>query len=577
MKKISIYTIALAVFLILYSLWIFSTMSQIQMSYDESRHAAGGMVWYDYIRTVLYDGYMPFKQFINQYQQMGYNAGWFVNIDPPVDGLIRVPFYALFGPTFFSVRLMALFSAIVSGILTYLIACKITKKRPIALASTIILLMSTLFFMYTAVQALDAMPTVMTGLFWYYFTFVREPKKKYLFRLGKAEFAFTWNLFWGGLALTAATLIKYPAALFIDLFFVLYAVYLIVNRYYQTKQVNLSLFTESGALQIAFTAIVQNLILLAISWKWLQYNLFENHFLERIMYTSSNEVRDVTHDLNYLAVRFPWMGSGTWFSNLTYMIHGYLQRTAFFAIFFVFTVYLLLKKKAEEGIEDAETKKQFTIITIFFLAIYLYFSFRMSNHQIRYISYAFPLVLIGAAYGLYEMISRKWPQRILPIFFVAVLLFAGALFVLDNWMYNKTLKDFGSQNDELLTYLESLPSPRFLLHAPGVGNIPAPSGSWYYNPDFVMFTFMRAKEGYNPFNFKQNAPLYEYPRGTANEVEQASAYLVNQLKGIPTTVPVYVVLYRYHEPEFYTNFGNNFLKNGFQAKNLTYWTIYYRE
>lgn len=573
MKKVSLYTIALAVFLILYSVWIISQMNTIQLSYDESRHAAGGMVWYDYIRTLAHDGYMPFKQFINQYQQMGYNAGWFVNIDPPVDGLIRVPFYALFGSTFFSVRLMALFSAIVSGILTYIIAYKITKKRPVALASTIILLMSTLVFMYTAIQALDAMPTIMTGLFWYYFTFVRESKKRYLFHLGKAEFAFTWNLFWGGLALTAATLIKYPAALFINLFFVLYILYLIASRYRQTKQFGLSMITESGALQIAFTAVIQNLIFLAISWKWLQYNLFENHFLERILYTSSTEVRDVTHDLNYLAVRFPWLGSGTWVSNLTYMIHGYLQRTAFFAIFFIFTLYLLAKKK----IEDEETRKQFIIISIFFLAIYLYFSFRMSNHQIRYISYAFPLIIIGAAYGLYELINRKWPQRVLPVFFIILLLFAGTLFVLDKWMFNKTWQEFGSQNDELLEYLQSLSSPRFLLHAPGVGIVTPPNGSWYYNPDFVMFTFMRAKEGYNPFNFKQNAPLYEYNRGTPEAVEQASAYLVNQLKGIPAAVPVYIVLYRYHEPDFYTNFGNNFLKSGFQVKNLTYWTIYYRE
>ncbi len=573
MKKISIYTIALTVFLILYSTWIISSMNTIQLSYDESRHAAGGMLWYDYIRTIAHDGYMPFKQFINQYQQMGYNAGWFVNIDPPVDGLIRAPFYVLFGPTLFSVRLMALFSAIVSGILTYIIAYKITKRRPVALASTIILLMSTLVFMYTAIQALDAMPTIMTGLFWYYFTFVREPKKKYIFRLGKAEFAFTWNLVWGGLALTAATLIKYPAALFIDLFFVLYAMYLLVARYRQIKQFKFSLLTESGALQIAFTAILQNLIFLAISWKWLQYNLFENKFLERIVYTSSTEVRDVTHDLNYLTVRFPWLGSGTWFSDLTYMIHGYLQRTAFFAIFFIFTLYLLARKK----IEDEEIRKQFIIISIFFLAIYLYFSFRMSNHQIRYISYVFPLVIIGAAYGLYESISRRWPQRILPVFFIVILLFAGTLFILDEWMFNKTWQEFGSQNDELLDYLKSQPSPRFLLHAPGVGNIPAPNGLWYYNPDFVMFTFMRAKEGYNPFNFKQNAPLYEYNRGTPEAVEQASAYLANQLKSIPASVPVYVVLYRYHEPSFYENFGNNFLKNGFQVKNLTYWTIYYRE
>lgn len=573
MKKVSIYTIALAVFLVLYGIWIVSQMNTIQLSYDESRHAAGGMVWYDYIRTIAHDGYMPFKQFINQYQQMGYNAGWFVNIDPPVDGLIRAPFYFLFGPSFFSVRLMAVFSAIVSGILTYLIAYKITKRRPVALASTIILLMSTLVFMYTAIQALDAMPTIMTGLFWYYFTFVREPKKKYLFRLGKAEFTFTWNLFWGGLALTAATLIKYPAALFIDLFFVLYALYLLAAHYRQNKRFGLSLLTESGALQIAFTAVIQNLIFLAISWKWLQYNLFENHFLERILYTSSTEVRDVTHDLNYLAVKFPWLGSSTWFSNLTYMIHGYLQRTAFFVIFFIFTLYLLAKKK----IEDEETRKQFTIIFIFFLAIYLYFSFRMSNHQIRYISYVFPLIIIGAAYGLYELINRKWPQKVLPIFFVILLLFTGTLFALDKWMFNKTWQEFGSQNDELLDYLQSQPSPRFLLHAPGVGNIPTPTGLWYYNPDFVMFTFMRAKDEYNPFNFKQNAPLYEYNRGTPEAVEQASAYLVNQLKGIPSSVPVYVVLYRYHEPSFYENFGNNFLKSGFQVKNLTYWTVYYRE
>src|SRR3989344_1832083 len=369
--KISPYVIVLVLFLVVYSFWISSTFDKIQLSYDESRHAAGGMIWHDYIKTIIFDNYVPFDEFVNKYQQMGYNAGWFVNIDPPVDGLIRVPFYLIFGPTFFAIRFMALVCSIISAILVYIIALRITKKEIVALSSAIILLMSTLFYMYSAIQALAPIPIAMMILFWYYFTFVHESKKNYKIKFFKDVYvSFNWNIIIGGLFLTLATLIQYAAAIFIDLFFVIYFIYLILGNYFEKRKekdyrLNWKIFNESGALQVVFIAFLQNLVFLIISWKWLKYNLFDNHFLERIITTSSQEIRDCTHDLNYLSLKYPWMGRGTSFSNFTYMIHGYLQRTLFFTLFFFYVIYLLIKGK----IEDKETRKHIVIISLFFLAI----------------------------------------------------------------------------------------------------------------------------------------------------------------------------------------------------------------
>ncbi|MBS3066041.1 hypothetical protein J4229_03280 [Candidatus Pacearchaeota archaeon] len=577
MKKVSIYTIALAVFLILYSLWIISQMNTIQLSYDESRHAAGGMLWYDYIKTIVSDGYVHFDDFVNQYQKMGYNAGWFANQDPAVDGLIRTPFYFLFGPTFFAIRVMALVCALISAVLLYLIGCYVTKKKIIALSAAIIMLMSTLFYMYTTIQALAPIPIIMMTLFWYYFTFIRISKKNYtlkLFKLGEVTFTvnFSWNILMGGLFLTLATLIQYAAALFIDIFFVMYILYLIIASYLKNRKISVRLISESGALQIIFIAFLQNLTFLLISYKWLKYNLFEMHWLERIRYYTSY-ASSCAHDLNYLSQKYPWIAFGTPFSNFTYMIHGYLQRTLFFTIFFAYTIYCLFKKK----IEDEETKKHFIIITLFFLAIYLYFSFNMSNHQIRYIAHAFPFVILASAYGLYQLVFSKLKQNQVWIYGGIILLFVGGLFIVDGWMYDKTFQEFGSQNDELLDYLRSKPPAKVLLHAPGTGSSLPPQGDWYYNPDYVMFTFMRAKEGYNPFVFKQQGHLFEYQRDSLEAVDYAAKNLVQQLKTIPLNIPVYMIVYRYHEPGFYSAFGKHFLENGFSAQNLTYWTIYYRE
>src|SRR3989344_751241 len=265
--KISPYVIVLVLFLVVYSFWISSTFDKIQLSYDESRHAAGGMIWHDYIKTIIFDNYVPFDEFVNKYQQMGYNAGWFVNIDPPVDGLIRVPFYLIFGPTFFAIRFMALVCSIISAILVYIIALRITKKEIVALSSAIILLMSTLFYMYSAIQALVPIQIVTMVLFWYYFTFIRIPKKNYKIRLFKdTTIDFNWNILIGGLFLTFATLMQYSGALFIDLFFVLYVLYLMIAYLIKNRKVNLDLISKSGALQIMFVAFVQNLVFIMISW-----------------------------------------------------------------------------------------------------------------------------------------------------------------------------------------------------------------------------------------------------------------------------------------------------------------------
>ena len=578
--KISPYVIVLVLFLVVYSFWISSTFDKIQLSYDESRHAAGGMIWHDYIKTIIFDNYVPFDEFVNKYQQMGYNAGWFVNIDPPVDGLIRVPFYLIFGPTFFAIRFMALVCSIISAILVYIIALRITKKEIVALSSAIILLMSTLFYMYSAIQALAPIPIAMMILFWYYFTFVHESKKNYKIKFFKDVYvSFNWNIIIGGLFLTLATLIQYAAAIFIDLFFVIYFIYLILGNYFEKRKekdyrLNWKIFNESGALQVVFIAFLQNLVFLIISWKWLKYNLFDNHFLERIITTSSQEIRDCTHDLNYLSLKYPWMGRGTSFSNFTYMIHGYLQRTLFFTLFFFYVIYLLIKGK----IEDKETRKHIVIISLFFLAIYLYFSLKMSNHQIRYIVHAFPLVIIVSAYGLYYIINLKFKKHQKLIYFLVILTFVVSLFLVDTWMYNKTYQESGEKNDQLLDYLKSKQDFKILLHVPGTGSseTPTPTKSWYYNPDYVMFTFMRAKEGYNPFVFRQQGHLFEYRRDSLEAVDYNAKNLVEQLKGVKN-IPIYVVLYRYHESEFYNRWGHNFLENGFSVQNLTYWTVYYKE
>lgn len=577
-SRISLYAIILVAFLIVYSFWISSTFNQVQLSYDESRHAAGGMIWHDYILTLVNDGYVHFSDYVNQYQKMGYNAGWFVNQDPAFDGIIRAIFYFIFGPTFFAIRFMALFSAIVSAILLYIIGCHITQKKSIALAAAIIMLMSTLFYMYTAIQALAPIPIIMMALFWYYFTFVREPKKSYRIKLFKEIYVeFNWGIILGGLFLTLATLIQYAAALFIDIFFVFYVIYLLISHYLKIKKnpeqkVSPSLISESGALQIIFVAFLQNLVFLLISYKWLKYNLFEMHWLERIKYYTSHQ-STCLHDLNYLAIKYPWLGSETWFSNLTYMIHGYLQRTLFFTIFFGYALYLLFKKK----IEDENLKKHLVIIALFFLAIYLYFSFRMSNHQIRYIPHVFPLVILISAYGLYRLIWTKFKKHQSLVFAGAVILFIVALFITDSWMFNRTYAEFGPKNEELLEFLQAKPSLKFLIHAPGTKpDIPS-DRSWLYNPDLVMFTFMRVKEGYNPFIFSQQGQLFEYQRSSMAEVDSASKYLVQQLKSLPPNLPIYVVMYRFYEPEFFTAWGHNFLENGFSVQNLTYWTIYYRE
>ena len=572
-QKISIYFIILVIFLIIYGFWVSSSFNKIQMSYDESRHAASGMIWYDYLKTIVFDGYVPFNAFINQYQKMGYNAGWFANQDPPVDGITRVPFYMIFGTTFVGVRAIALVCAIMSGILIYVIGYKITKKRIVALSSAIILLMSTLFYMYSAIQALVPIQIVTMVLFWYYFTFIRIPKKNYKIRLFKdTTIDFNWNILIGGLFLTFATLIQYSGALFIDLFFVLYVLYLMIAYLIKNRKVNLDLISKSGALQIMFVAFVQNLVFIMISWRWLQYNLFEMHWLDRILYYTSH-VSSSLHDLNYLGLKYPFLASGTWFSNLTYMIHGYLQRTLFFTVFFAYALYLLFKNK----IEDESIRKHLIIIALFFLAIYLFFSFKMSNHQIRYIAHAFPLVILASAYGLYHLIYSKFKQNQKLIYSGIIILFVVALFITDTWLYNKTYVEFGPKNDELLGFLSSKPEQKILLHAPGTGSSYPPGGDWYYNPDYVMFTFMRAKESYNPFNFKQQGHLYEYPRNSLDEVASGSKNLVNQLKTVPKNIPIYMVVYRYHEPGFYPAFGDNFLNDGYYALNLTYWTIYYKE
>ncbi len=570
--KSKTYRIIFVLFLVLYSIWISSSFNEIQLSYDESRHAASGLIWYDYIRTISSDGYVEFGTFVNQYQQKGYNAGWFANQDLPGEGILRAGFYMIFGTSFFAIRIFTLVCAIISAILTYMIALRITKKESIAFASSLMLLMSTLFFMYSAIQSLAPIPNVMMVLFWYYFTFVRKVKKQYKISLGTGMVVrYNHNILFGGIFLTWATLIKYSAALFIDIFFVLYMVYLIGSYVRRHKKISLGAITSSGVIQIAFVALIQNLIFLLVSYKWLKYNLFDMGWLQRIQFYSGT-VTSASHDLNYIGNRFPWMDVGL-FSDWTYMIHGYLQRTGFFILFFFVALYMLFKKK----IEDTYTRRHFILISLFSLAVYLYFSLQMRNHQIRYIVHPFPFVIIMSAFGLYYVVNKYKKSRIFVTYSVVVLAFVVGLFFLNTWIYDQTLSQFGEKNDELYDYLSSKQDPKFLIHTRQYGPAIRPP-NWYYNPDYVMFTFMRTKQGYNPATFTQQAPLVEFRENTPMSYEQATPGLVGQLDQISAKVPVYVVVFRHNtDGGLYSLFGQSLLDKGFVQHNLTYWIVYQKE
>lgn len=444
MKK-SIYFWILIVFLILFASYQIILKSNLTLGWDEGRHANSAHIWYDYYKTILSGDIKSYKNFLNEYEQKGYNVKWYGIFDPPFQGMYTGFWFLIFGDSIVTARLSILILVCALSFFLYFLANKILKEEKLALAVVVLYLLSNPMNEFSNEVILEPLISL-AFVAWFYFTFYREKSN--------------WDILWGGLFLTMASLMKYHTMIFSTGFIGVYLIYLLIKKNYPTFK------------KYIITYAIQCGTFLLIGGWWIYYSLIQNNVWQRTLEEGAGRAREWT--FTYLTFYF----RDTWFAT---------WGLVFFIIFLLFDWKNVNKKILS------------LVITIYIIATFL-----ISNQQLRYALVVLPFVYLLIIHGLI-VVSRgipyrdKYSNKVFWAFFIVAILLSA------NSSYQDTIKrkvDMnGYQDYELLDYMKSVPEPKLLVNLKTPADID--TTHYYYNPDQFIFLTMMANKESNPILMKQ--------------------------------------------------------------------------
>lgn len=536
------YLVFLTVFTIAFIIFTNVRINQTQ-GWDESRHAVQGHLFYDYFKTLLSGDLMSFRTFMQQYQEKGYNAGWFL-IDPPFHAIIQGITFLFFGADPVTAAIATEIFIVIGAFLLYLLSLKILHKKHLALCVVMLYLLCPFLTNIGGLSMLE-IPISLMMVGWYYFTFHRERKNFSLKISEKVKLTIGTNIFWGALFLAAATLMKYQSLLYAGAFYAIYIIYRLIKE----KKFALSMFKDG---------IWQGAIVLLISAWWIKFSLFDYGFLKRLTELSLTYQEPQWSSLSY---------------TFSYFIDTFKETSSI--AFFAFIPLLIWFKKRKESFLS-ENKKLF----IFILSVYLVATVLITSRHFRYAIHLLPFMYIFIVKGI-EDVSFFLKNKIrinknfaLTVIIIVLVVFSG--FVTFKLMQEQ-VKHRGVYSYELVDYLAQIPNPKFLVNVDADlegGTSRFNDGTaYYYNQDLFIFEAMMTNDRINAHNPKlmtQQAQIIPV-RGM-----QDYTSLTQSLGQTGTQVKTVVVLFkRYNQKLFsFEIFEKQLLEQGFNKKELTWYYVY---
>ena len=472
----NIYIWILIVFLILFASSQIILKSNLTLGWDEGRHANSAHIWYDYYKTLLSGDFKSYKTFLNEYEQKGYNVKWYGLFDPPFQGMYTGLWFLILGDSVVIARLSILILVCALSFLLYFLANKILKEEKLALAVTVLYLLSSPMWEYSNEVILEPIISLFF-VGWIYFTFYREKG--------------SWDILLGGLCLTAASLMKYHTLIFAVGFIIVLLIYWTIKKEYQTIKKYFMVYALQGVLYVAFAG-----------W-WMYYSLIQNNVWQRMLEEGAGRAREWT--FTYLTFYFRDTWPATW---------G--------LVLFVF-VPLFFK-------EGREFLKKNLRLVLCILIIYIIATALISNQQLRYAIHLLPLLYIIIIKGI--DLYGKWIDNIevikmkisFWILFILIIIMCSVFDYKDT--INRKVNMNGYQDYELLDYMKKVPEPKLLVNLKTPADID--TTGYYYNPDQFIFLTMMANKESNPILMKQYSYYIdlkgiEDPKPVINSIEEFPA------------------------------------------------------
>jgi hypothetical protein len=528
-----------------------------ELTFDAARHACDGHFFYDYFRTILGGRFVSLPQFLADYSQKGYNIGWYVLYDPPVFGISQAIVFLFLGDSKFNVKFTNQLMLVVAMVFVYLIACRIFKKKSLALASAIIYGLLPFNYNY-ARNGYDPLSVVAFTLGWYYFFFIKEPKNVKI-RITKYHvFALNLNILVAGLFFTAASLVKYHMLVYVVAFAVLYGMYLLTKQYRQRHSFSLRpLFVDSGFSQLFKNMVIIGVIFLLIGGWWLKFSLLDNQMYTKMTWMVSNKEENFGYpdDWPYRQLLFG-LANKIFFTPLAVLYWtGFLLPLAFLP--------LLFKAKREWYSENIR-------MIFFILAVYVANNFLMTDHKFRYSSNMFPFVFLFIMAGVVALndffttrFNTKFSLIIIVILAIIPLVFSHAKIrniELDTYA-------FGRENHELIDYFKQKPDPKLLINVKGYD---IKLVKYAHSPDLFIFSAMLINKEHDPVRMQQYVQYLEWIA-----LEPQYKQLAAEMNRTSYQIPTYIAMFKYEPDHKIEKLGTELEKvYEFKVTNFTYYYVY---
>lgn len=551
------YNIMLIIFLVLFFIFMNVNNNQ-EMLFDEAVRATQGAFFHDYYKTILNDGPTDFNDFFNEYQAR-YSIGWGVVYPAPAHALLQgIIFLFMGGINAWGAKLATQIFAIIGIIFMYSVATKVFKSRLMGLTSAVFMALSPFNFEYSRI-GMHTIAIMSLNLAWFYFMFYHKGKK-YTINLSKLKIIIRTSAIWAGIFLAIATLMKYQTVVFAVIFGAVYGLYIIIRQIRKEKISNyedvLKAIKESGAYTLIWDYIIAGIIFFILGWWWIKFSLIDHGMLEKIKYEGLGRVT--------------WQQNGWQYplNQLTKFLHIPLEFLALNTFVWLFAIIPFVARYTWKK-KDTFLKENSNMI-IYVITIYLFFTYIMAHHELRYAVHIFPMVAIFAIKGikdLSELVLKNKKQSNI-IFFTAIIVILGFFIIKD---YQKTvyfIDTFGAEVNDVPEYILSKPDPKFIINIKGDG---MRTTNYYYSPELYVFKFMANKGEYNP---KRINHQYAYTYWTQLEPNDAYLGFVEQLDQTSTQAPVYVFMFE-HEPDTkIEKMGSALIEKGFKLKEVPYFKIY---
>jgi hypothetical protein len=349
--------------------------NNMELGYDESRHAMQSSFFMQYFKTLLSGKFMSISDYLSSYAQRNPAIGWYALYDPPFHAMVQGLLMLVFGPSQFVVNASNAFLASVLSLIFFMFSKWFFKDDTKALLCYALFLFNPFIFQYARTNFLT-LTVGFTFLAWYYLTFIAKGMHISVRVTSRLKFRVNLTAGLGGLFLAVSALTKYPSVIFAAAVMLVHTLYPLYTQRRLLSQKGLKGYIEeTGTMTRVLTFFSQATIVFVLAYPWISFSLLDRGMLSKVLWAGSLVGRE-----------------GAGLSYYLYYLIASIKDLKYVTLLSLIPMAALFL--------DSRSDRQKRLMVFSILAMMVTATFVISNRQLRYAIQFVPLLYVFSFAGL---------------------------------------------------------------------------------------------------------------------------------------------------------------------------------